>query len=79
MAAVLLGNDAVGPLDQAYENCGTPKFCSPLIQIRFRDPTGPAAGPSSKDRNVLSDNFFESLAKRGPAHGHDSIRRRFAH
>jgi hypothetical protein len=79
MAAALLGDDAVGPLDQAHKNCGIPKFCSPLIQIRFRDPTGPAAGSSSKNGNVFGHYFFKRFAERRPTNGHDRIHRRLPH
>src|SRR6267143_31160 len=74
-----LGDDAVGPLDQAHENCGTSEFCSPLSYICFRDPTGPAAGSSSKDGNVFGHDFFERFAEWRPAHRHDSIGGHFAH
>ena len=50
--AALFGDDAVCPLDQRYENCGTAELCSPILQVYFRNPTGTGAGPSSKDRNV---------------------------
>ena len=49
----------------------TAEFCASLSCICFRDPTGPAAGPSSKDRNVFSENLFEGFAERRPAYGHD--------
>src|SRR5260370_33412306 len=52
-----LGDDAVGPLHQADKNCGIAEFCAPLSYICFRDPTGPAAGPSSKDGNVFGHIF----------------------
>src|SRR5216684_1482105 len=75
----LLGDDAVGPLDQADKNRGIAEFCAPLRYICFRDPTGPAAGPSSKDGNVLGHDFFERFAERRPAYRHDGIGRHFAH
>ena len=74
-----LRDDAVGPLHQADKNCGTAEFGSPLIQICFRDPTGPAAGPSRKDGNVFGHNFFKRFTERRPAHGHDRIHRRLSH
>jgi hypothetical protein len=74
-----LRDNAVGPLDEAHKNRGVTEFRSPLRYIRFRDPTGPAAGSSSEDRNALGHNFFERLAERGPAHGHDGVSGRFAH
>ena len=74
-----LGDDAVGPLHQAHENGGTAEFCSPLSYICFRDPTGPAAGPSSKDGNMFGHDFFERFAERRPADGHDSVGGDFAH
>jgi hypothetical protein len=33
-----------------------------LIQVCFRDPTGPGAGPSSKDRNMFRHNLVERFA-----------------
>jgi len=74
-----LGDDAVGPLHQAYKDGGTAEFCSPLRYICFRDPTGPARGSSSKDGNVLGHDFFEGFAERRPADGHDSVCGDFAH
>ena len=64
----LFDDDAVRPFDQRDENCGVAELGSPLIQIGFRDPTGPGAGASSKDRNVLVDNFLQSFAERRPTH-----------
>src|SRR5258708_20004011 len=64
----LFRSNAVGPLDQAHENGRTAEFCSPLSYICFRDPTGPAAGPSSKDGNVFGHNFFEGFAERSEEH-----------
>src|SRR6267143_567050 len=74
-----LRDDAVGPLDHADKNGGIAEFCAPLRYICFRDPTGPAAGPSSKDGNVSGHNFFEGFAERRPAHRHDGIGSHFAH
>ncbi len=74
-----LRDDAVGPLDQAHENGGTAEFCSPLRHVCFRDPTGHAAGPSSKNGDAFGHYFFEHFAERRPAHGHNSIGRGFAH
>src|SRR5712671_4052953 len=79
LKACSLGDDAVGPLYQADKNCGTAEFCSPLIQICFRDPTGPAAGPSRKNGNVFGHNFFKRFAERRPAHWHDRIHRGLSH
>src|SRR5260370_41682702 len=75
----LLGDDAVGPLDQADKDGGTAEFCSPLRYICFRDPTGPAAGSSSKDGNVFGHNFFEGFAQGRPTDGHDGVGGDFAH
>src|SRR5258708_13621031 len=75
----LFRSNAVGPLDQAHENGRTAEFCSPLSYICFRDPTGPAAGPSSKDGNVFGHNFFRRFAERWPADVHNRIRSVFAH
>src|SRR6266581_3471231 len=74
-----LRDDAVGPLDEADKNCGIAEFRAPLRYIRFRDPTGPAAGSSSKDGNVFGEKFVERFAERRPANGHDGARSRFAH
>ena len=74
-----LRDDAVGPLDKAYKNCWIAELCAPLRYIRFRDPTGPAAGSSSKDGNVFGHDFFERFAERRPADGHDGVGGDFAH
>jgi hypothetical protein len=74
-----LRNDAVGPLDQADKDRGIAEFCAPLSYICFRDPTGPAAGSSSKYGNVFGENLLERFAERGPTDGHDGIRGGFAH
>ncbi len=57
-----LDNYAVGPFDKRNEGCRTAEFCSPLIQVCFRDPTGPGTGSSSKDGDVFSDDLGEGLA-----------------
>lgn len=75
----LLRDNAVGPFHQAHENRGTAEFRPPLIEICFRDPTGPAACFSSKDGNVFNGDLFERFAERRPAYRHDSIRCRLAH
>ena len=74
-----LRDDAVGPLDEADKNGGIAKLCAPLSYIRFRDPTGPAAGSSSKDGNVFGEKFVKRFAEWGPANGHNGARSRFAH
>lgn len=67
LCAPLFGDDAVRPLDQRYENCGSAELCSPILQIYFRNPTGTGAGPSRKDRNVLRDDLLVHFAQRRPA------------
>jgi hypothetical protein len=44
-----------------------------LNQICVRDPTGPAAGSSSKNGNVFGDDFVEGLSEGRPAHGNYGI------
>ena len=75
----LFRDDAIGPLNQVHKDCGTAEFCSPLRQICFRDPTGPAAGASSKDGNVSGGNFVESFAERRPTDGDDGVGGDLAH
>src|SRR6266571_6681959 len=77
--AFLFHDDAVGPFDKTHKNGGTAELCSPLIQVGFRDPTGPGAEPSRKDGNVFGDHFFEGFAERRPADGNDGIGGGFAH
>src|SRR5215470_5734837 len=74
-----LDDDAVGPLDEGNKNRGTAEFGSPLSQIVLRDPTGPAAGSSSKDGDFFGDGFFQCLAERRPADGKNGIGGGFAH
>jgi len=69
----LFRDDAIGPLNQVHKNCGIAEFCTPLRQVYFRDPTGPAAGPSSKDGNVFGGNFVESFAEGRPTDGDDGV------
>jgi hypothetical protein len=54
----LFGHDAVGPFDQRNENGRIAELCVPIRKIVFRDPTGPGASSSSKDRNVFSDDLL---------------------
>src|SRR5260370_40340730 len=54
-------------------------LCSPVRYYCFRDPTGPAAGSSSKDGNLFGHDFFEGFAQGWPTYRHDSIGRDFAH
>ena len=68
-----LDNNAIGPLDKRNEGCRTAEFCSPLIQVCFRDPTGPGTSSSSKDGDVFSDDLGEGFAERRPAHRKDRI------
>jgi hypothetical protein len=74
-----LRDDAVGPLDQADKDRWIAEFCAPLIYVRFRDPTGPAAGPSSKNGNVFREDLVERFAERRPTHWNDGARSGFAH
>jgi hypothetical protein len=64
----LLDNDAVGPLHEAYKNRGISKLRTPIAEVAFRDATRPAAGPSSKNGNVLGGNFFKRFRKCRPSH-----------
>jgi hypothetical protein len=63
----LFDDDAVGPLHQRDKDCRVAELGSPLIQICFRDPTGPGAGPSGKNGDMFVDNFSERFAEWGPA------------
>jgi hypothetical protein len=74
-----LRDNAVGPLDEAHKNRGVTEFRSPLRYIRFRDPTGPAAGSSRKDRNMFGHDFFKRFAERRPAHRHNRIHGGLSH
>jgi hypothetical protein len=74
----LFDDDAVRPFNERNEDCRVAELGSPLIQICFRDPTGPGARTSSKDRNVPGDNFVQRFAKRRPAHRQYGIYHRLA-
>jgi hypothetical protein len=63
-----LHDNSVGPFHERDKDRRISEFCSPLIQVCFRDPTGPGAGSSSEDRNVFRYNLFEGFAQRRPAH-----------
>jgi hypothetical protein len=75
----LFGDDAVGPFDQRNENGRIAELCIPIRKIVFRDPTGPGASSSSKDRNVFGDDLLAQLAKRRPTNGNHRVRGSFAH
>jgi hypothetical protein len=75
----LFGDDPIGPLNQVHEDCGIAEFCSPLRQVCFRDPTGPAAGSSSEDRNTFGGNFVEGLNERRPTDGDNGVGGNLAH
>jgi len=72
-------DDTVGPFHKAHKNGGAAEFCAPLGYIRLRDPTGTGTGPSSKDGNVLGDDFSEGFCKRRPAYRDNGAGRGFAH
>ena len=55
-------NDPVSPLRQRDRDRRIPEFRSPLIQVCFRDPTGPRTRSSRKDRNLFGYNLCECLA-----------------
>ena len=57
-----LHNNPVCPLHERDKDRWTPEFCSPVIQICFRDPTGPGTGASRKDRDISCRNFFTRFA-----------------
>jgi hypothetical protein len=78
-ALPLLGDDAVGPLHKADEDGRIAELESPLSDISFRDPTGPAAGASSEDRDFVRDNFLERFLEGRPADGDDCVGRGLAH
>jgi hypothetical protein len=59
---ISLHNDAVCPLHERDEDRWISKFGAPLIQVCFRDPTGPGAGSSSKDGNMFGDDLIECFA-----------------
>ena len=64
----LFDYDPVRPFDQRYKNRRIAKFCTPIFQVCFRDPTGPGTGTSSKDRNVFGYDFVQHFGKRRPTH-----------
>src|ERR1700747_9005 len=64
----LFGDNPVRPLDHGHEDCRTAEFCSPVLQIGFRDPTGPGTRPSSEDWNPLGHNFVAQFAQGRPTH-----------
>ena len=75
----LFSDDTVCPLHQRDKDRRASELCAPLIQVCFRDPTGPGTRSSGEDRNVLGDNFFQGIAKRGPSDRNDRVHRCFAH
>src|SRR5215469_7452476 len=75
----LFGNDPVRPFDQRNENGRTAELCVPICKIVFRDPTGPGARSSSKDRNVFGDDLLAQLAEWRPTNGNHRVRGSFAH
>jgi hypothetical protein len=75
----LFRNDAIGPLNQVHEDCRIAEFRSPLRQVRFRDPTGPAAGCSSKNWNVFGGNFVESFTEGRPTDRDNGVGGDLAH
>jgi len=75
----LFGDDAVGPFDQRNENGRIAELCVPIREIGFRDPTGPGASSSSKNRNVFGDDLLAQLAERRPTNGNHRVRGSFAH
>ena len=79
MTGFLLDNNPVCPFHERYKDRRTAEFRPPDVQVCFRDPTGPGANPSRKDRNMFGHNFFARFAKRRPAYRHDRIRRRLTH
>jgi len=58
----LFGDDPIGPFHQRDKDSRGSELRSPLVQVCFRDPTGPGTGSSRKDGNVFRDNFVESFA-----------------
>ena len=74
----LLDDDAVCPFHQGDEDRWAAELGSPLIQVCFRDPTGPGASSSSKDGNVFVDHFLERFAERRPPYRENRAYHRFA-
>jgi hypothetical protein len=75
----LFGNDPVGPFDERNENGRISELCVPIHKIIFRDPTGPGASSSSKDRNVLGNDLLAQFAERRPTNGNHHVGGSFAH
>jgi hypothetical protein len=75
----LFGDDAISPLYERNKNCRSAKFCSPLLQVCFRNPTGAGAGPSRKDLNALRHDLVPQFAQRRPTDGKDRLSRNIAH
>jgi hypothetical protein len=76
---LLLGDDAVGPFDEADKDGGVAEFSVPVREIGFRDATRPAASSSSKDSDVFGAKFFHGFAEWRPADRDNGIGGSFAH
>jgi len=75
----LFGDDAVSPLDQRNESGGIAELRTPIREIVFRDPTGPGASSSRKNRDVFGDDFLTQLAERRPTNGNHRVQGSLAH
>jgi len=78
-ALLLLGDNPVRPLDQRHEDRWTAEFCSPVLQVCFRDPTGTGTGTSGEDRDVLGYDFVPHFGKGWPSHRKYGCSRNVAH
>jgi hypothetical protein len=72
-------DNPVRPLYERDKDRWISEFCSPLIQVCFRDPTGPGAGASGKYWNMFRDNFLERFAQGWPANRQDGAHHGLPH
>jgi len=73
-----LHNNSVRPFHQRDKYRRVSVFCSPLIQVCFRDPTGPGAGSSSKNRNMFRYNLFQGFTQWRPSNRQDRVHHRLS-
>ena len=75
----LLSDDPFSPLHERDKNSRRAELRSPILQIRFRDPTGPGTCSSRKYGNVFRNNLLLHLAERRPAHSLNGCGRGLTH
>ena len=67
LIAPSLGDDAVRPFDEPDKDRRIAEFCAPLGEVRVSYSTGPGAGATSKNLNLLTRNFLHRFLKGRPA------------